>query len=270
MSPKQSFADLGVTGPVVDALKPVAASPPPSRSRTSSSRTSSTAATCSPSRRPARARRSPSACRWSSASSPTTRRPPRSSSPRRASSRRRSSPRSSRSPPPATCASPRSTAASASTSRPSAQARAHILVATPGRLEDLLQRRAVRPGRDPHARPRRGRPHARHGLQARRRPDRPPVPDRPPDAVLLRHARGRGRPARRRLHRRSPSRARTARRRKRAGDIEHRFYAVEREERVDALSSELVRGQERDLALVFVRTKRRRRPARQAPRSSRA
>ena len=41
--------------------------------------------------------------------------------------------------------------------------------------------------RDP--RPRRGRPHARHGLPPRRRPHRPPVPGRPPDAVLLGHAR---------------------------------------------------------------------------------
>jgi ATP-dependent RNA helicase RhlE len=41
---------------------------------------------------------------------------------------------------------------------------------------------------------------------------------------------------------------------RRAADIEHRFRAVEREERVDALVEEL--RADRELALVFVRTKR--------------
>ena len=56
----------------------------------------------------------------------------------------------------------------------------------------------ARPRPDP--RPRRGRPHARHGLQAGGQPDRRPDPGRPPDAVLLRHPRGRDRQAGRRLH----------------------------------------------------------------------
>ena len=51
----------------------------------------------------------------------------------------------------------------------------------------------VRPAQRQGARARRGRPDARHGLQARGRPDRRPVPARPADAVLLGHARGRGR-----------------------------------------------------------------------------
>ncbi len=53
-----------------------------------------------------------------------------------------------------------------------AAARAHILVATPGRLEDLLDRRAFAAQRAAHPRHRRGGPDARHGLQARGRPDR--------------------------------------------------------------------------------------------------
>ena len=55
---------------------------------------------------------------------------------------------------------------------PRGRAAPHILVATPGRLEDLLARRAVTldARRDP--RPRRGRPHARHGLPPGRRPHR--------------------------------------------------------------------------------------------------
>ena len=49
---------------------------------------------------------------------------------------------------------------------------ADILVATPGRLKDLVDRRLVSLGEDRHARPRRGRPDARHGLQAPGRCDR--------------------------------------------------------------------------------------------------
>ena len=67
--------------------------------------------------------------------------------------------------------SPRSTAASGSRSRPSKAARAHIVVATPGRLEDLLHRGASA-STTPDPGHRRGRPDARHGLQAGRRPDR--------------------------------------------------------------------------------------------------
>ncbi len=74
-------------------------------------------------------------------------------------------------------------------------AKAHVIVATPGRLEDLIQRRAIDLAERPHARPRRGRPDARHGLPAARRPDRRAAAAQAPDAVLLGHARGR-RPAR--------------------------------------------------------------------------
>ena len=59
-----------------------------------------------------------------------------------------------------------------------ARAAAHILVATPGRLEDLADRRLVTSTGDPHPRPRRGRPDARHGLQASGRHDRSPPAER--------------------------------------------------------------------------------------------
>ena len=72
-------------------------------------------------------------------------------------------------------------------------AASHILVATPGRLEDLLARGAFRLGPDPDAGPRRGGPDARHGLSPGDRPDRRRLPAGPPDAVLLRHPRRRGR-----------------------------------------------------------------------------
>ena len=53
---------------------------------------------------------------------------------------------------------------------------AQILVATPGRLQDLMDRRMIvaRGHRDPRAR--RGRPDARHGLPPAGREDPPPVP----------------------------------------------------------------------------------------------
>ena len=43
-----------------------------------------------------------------------------------------------------------------------------VLVATPGRLVDLIEQGCCEPRRRGRARPRRGRPHARHGLFARR------------------------------------------------------------------------------------------------------
>ena len=72
------------------------------------------------------------------------------------------------------CPSRPSTAAPASSRRSRRRAAPTSLVATPGRLEDLLERRAVSAGRRARTRARRGRPHARHGLPARRRPHRRP------------------------------------------------------------------------------------------------
>ena len=77
---------------------------------------------------------------------------------------------------------------------------AHVVVATPGRLEDLAQRKLISARPDPDPRPRRGRPHARHGLQAPSGQARPPGAEEPPDDVLLGHARRRGRRARACLH----------------------------------------------------------------------
>ena len=69
-----------------------------------------------------------------------------------------------------------STAARRSGRRPSVRRRAHVVVATPGRLQDLIDRRMISLDRvaDPH--PRRGRPDARHGLQAAGREDPPRMP----------------------------------------------------------------------------------------------
>ncbi len=89
--------------------------------------------------------------------------------------------------------------------------RAHVLVATPGRLEDLLARGAVSLARirilvlD----------EADRMLDMGFRPavDRivERLPGRPPDAVLLRHARRRGGPRRGGLHARSPRATSTCR-----------------------------------------------------------
>jgi superfamily II DNA/RNA helicase len=134
-----------------------------------------------------------------------------------------------------------------------AAAQAHIVVATPGRLEDLLQRGDLTLDR------------VRILVldEADRMLDMgfKPAVDRivaqcPPDRQTLffsatldgeagRVAKSFTRDARRHEH--APTVSSTA-------ATEHRFVAVERDERIEALLGEL-RG-ERDLALVFVRTKR--------------
>ena len=131
-----------------------------------------------------------------------------------------------------------------------ARARRH---ARPPDRPDRARRR--RPRRDRGARPRRGRPHARHGLQARRRPDRRHDAARPPDAALLGHARGRGRPHRLRLHARRRAATSTPPAPEKVGHIEHRFHRVAHEAKVSALVHELG-DPKRGLTLVFVRTKR--------------
>jgi superfamily II DNA/RNA helicase len=131
---------------------------------------------------------------------------------------------------------------------------AHILVATPGRLEDLLQRRAF------------GLDHVRllvldeadRMLDMGFRPAVDRIVARCPaerqtlffsatlDGEAGRIARVYTRDAVRREH--TPPKQRTT-------DIEHRFLAVERDDRIGALVDELT-ADDRDLALVFVRTKR--------------
>ena len=70
-----------------------------------------------------------------------------------------------------------------------------ILVATPGRLEDLIERRVVQPRLGRGDRPRRGRPHGRSRLPAGRAPPARPDPARRPAAAVLGHPRRRRRAA---------------------------------------------------------------------------
>jgi superfamily II DNA/RNA helicase len=132
--------------------------------------------------------------------------------------------------------------------------RAHILVATPGRLEDLLQRRAFTLD---HVRTL-VLDEADRMLDMGFRPAVDRIVARCPDtrqtlffsATLDGEAGGIAkaytRDARRHEHA-PPAQRRT--------DIEHRFLAVERDDRLDALVDELdAAGRER--ALIFVRTKR--------------
>ena len=130
--------------------------------------------------------------------------------------------------------------------------RAHILVATPGRLEDLLQRRAFGLGSvralvlD----------EADRMLDMGFRPAVDRIVAKCPakrqtlffsatlDGEAGRIAKTYTHDARRHEH--TPPKQRSA-------DIEHRFVAVERDDRLDALVDELGAS---DMALVFVRTKR--------------
>ncbi len=132
--------------------------------------------------------------------------------------------------------------------------RAHIVVATPGRLEDLLQRRAL------------SLEHVRILVidEADRMLDMgfKPAVDRivartPRDRQTLffsatleaaagRQARAYTRDARRHVHEPKPDAA---------GEVSHRFVHLPHQEKVDALVEQL-RGAERGRTLVFVRTKR--------------
>ena len=134
-------------------------------------------------------------------------------------------------------------------------AKAHIVVATPGRLEDLIQRGDFNARARPDPRPRRGRPDARHGLQAPRRPDRRADPEGPPDAVLLGDARGRGRQARQGLHHATPAATCTSRRSRSPPTSSTASSTSPTRRKLDALVGEL-RDAERGRTLVFVRTKR--------------
>ncbi|HEX2413061.1 MAG TPA: DEAD/DEAH box helicase [Solirubrobacteraceae bacterium] len=132
--------------------------------------------------------------------------------------------------------------------------RAHILVATPGRLEDLLQRRALTLD---HVRTL-VLDEADRMLDMGFRPAVDRIVARCPatrqtlffsatlDGEAGRIAKAYTRDARRHEHA-PPAQRRT--------DIEHRFLAVERDDRLDALVDELDAA-DRERALVFVRTKR--------------
>ena len=267
---QQSFADLGVSRAVVARARRARHHTRPSPSRSSSSPTCSPAATCSPSRPPGPARRSPSACRWSTGSPPTpaaraalvlapTRElasqivdelraaRPRPQPLRRRRLRRRRHREADR----------------------ATRQRAHILVATPGRLEDLLQRRAFTLDHVQHARARRGRPHARHGLPPGRRPHRRAVPA-PSARRCSSRPRSTARPAASpRAYTRDAARHEHTPPQQRTADIEHRFLAVERDDRLDALVGEL-QADDRELRARLRAHQARRRPARQAPRRARA
>ena len=254
---QQSFADLGVSQPVVAALaaprhhRPFAIQAPRHRRRP---------------RRPRRARQVPHGLRQDArlrradrrrASSPTTRARGARARPDARARHARSSTSCAASPHArAPDASPPSTAASASRSRPATPARAHIVVATPGRLEDLL----AAPRLHARATSRSSsstRPTA-CSTWASARPSTASSPSarRPPDAVLLGDARRRGRRDRPRLH--AATRAATSTRRRAGAQGRRSSTASSRSSATTAStrSSSELRADERDLALVFVRTKR--------------
>ncbi len=170
---------------------PPKATKPRRRSRPRPSRTCWPAATSAASPRPAPARPRPSRCR-SCTISPSMRARRRGAaaapwcSARRASSRARS-PRASAPTAGTSGCRPRwCSAASPIGKQERTLARGvDILVATPGRLLDLIDRRSLSLARRRGLRPRRGRPHARHGLHPRPAADREAAAGRAADAVLL-------------------------------------------------------------------------------------
>ena len=176
--------------------------------------------------RPAPARPSPSASRSSAASarpSPATR--AASSSCRPASSPPRSPTRSG---PSARCASARSgpsTAACPWTRRSTAlQKGVDVVVGTPGRLIDLIERGELSVGARRGARRRRGRPHGRHGLHAAGPEDPLPASDADaPDDAVLGDARRRGEAAGRPLHGRPRARTRSTTTEPTVDEMDHRL-----------------------------------------------
>ena len=133
---------------------------------------------------------------------------------------------------------------------------AHILIATPGRLDDLVERRWSS-SRRADLRTRRSRPHARHGVPAAGRPHRAPSAERSADDVLLGDARRRGGPDRRGLHPQpgpSRDRVRVARRSMRPTTASSRSTAPPSCRPLIELAHE---EEQTGLTLVFVNTKRR-------------
>ena len=115
---------------------------------------------------------------------------------------------------------------------------AHLLVATPGRLFDLIERYR-QAGRDQHPDPRRGGSNARHGLQATGRPHREAPELGAADHALLCDPRRRGRRAAR-SYTRNPGRFEAdPPHSAAAGTTEHRFVSVSQDGKVDALIAEL-------------------------------
>jgi len=132
-------------------------------------------------------------------------------------------------------------------------AASHVLVATAGRLEDLLARGAFRLHRIRMLVLERGGPDARHGLSPGDRPDCRRLPAGPADAVLPRDARRRSRAHRQALRACPAIHQHGAATRRADPEIEHRLVEVTREHRVEAQVRELCC--DRDLTLVFVGTK---------------
>ena len=80
------------------------------------------------------------------------------------------------------------------------RAGAQVVVATVGRMMDLMSRQLAGPDRGPLRGPRRGRRDARPRLHRGRREDPADVPERPPDGALLGDDAAAGPAARRELH----------------------------------------------------------------------
>ncbi len=128
-----------------------------------------------------------------------------------------------------------------------------LVVATPGRLEDYLRRRADQPQLRRNARPRRSRSHAGHGLPSRHPPHRRRRAEDPPDHVLLGHARRQHPRDRPRLRQQARSAIEIGQTSKPSDQVELRVYTVMQDQKLGLLDQML--RQEEGTFLVFSRTK---------------
>jgi ATP-independent RNA helicase DbpA len=111
----------------------------------------------------------------------------------------------------------------------------HIVVGTPGRIMDHIERGSLKLDELEHAGARRSRPHARHGLLRRYRLRRQALPGAAPDPAVLGHLSGRHRPA-------GPSSCVKPQEVKlleqhEESKIRQRFYEVKHEERLHAVAA---------------------------------
>ena len=130
-----------------------------------------------------------------------------------------------------------------------------VLVATPGRLLDLIQSNALRLIQRRGARARRSRPHARHGLHPRHPQDRREAAGAAADAAVLGHHAARTSPSSAARCCKDPAKVSVTPQATTVERIAQRVVHVDRGSKPTMLSDILRAGDDVDRVLVFTRTK---------------